>query len=145
LAGLTPWVMAQPVIPALKYEKIVFIHCAGRDPAKPQPSPVDNTAYKLIGPKWSTLPAPYVAPNGAVNEIKLAFEAWDAVSHVSSAVTEKTSFYKFSSPRKPMKGPTRVHEGWTQKRGQEADSGDYNGSCRSHHQVRRSRSEASKG
>lgn len=86
LAALTPAILAQPVIPAPKYEKIVFIHYAKpSNPGRPQPPPADNAAYKLIGPKWRVLPVSYVidpdgAPEGAVTEIKSAFEAWDEVT-----------------------------------------------------------------
>ncbi len=87
LVALTPAISAQPVIPAPKYEKIVFIHYAKPSSSgKPQPPPpVDNTAYKLIGPKWSVTPVSYVidpdgAPYGAVTEIKLAFETWDGAT-----------------------------------------------------------------
>jgi len=80
---------AEPPIPVKKYEKIVFIHYAKPDPGKPQPPPpppVDNTAYKLIGPKWFVLPVSYVidpdgAPTGAVTEITLAFETWDKATN----------------------------------------------------------------
>lgn len=77
---------AEPPILAKKYERIVFVHYTKpSDPGKPQRPPVDNTAYKLIGPKWSALAISYVidpdgAPNGAVDEIKLAFETWDKVT-----------------------------------------------------------------
>jgi len=74
----------KPITPP-QLKEITFIHYARPDtPGKPQPPPVDNTAYELLG---LVLPGnvtycvnPRGAPAGALAEIESAFETWDAVT-----------------------------------------------------------------
>jgi hypothetical protein len=76
--------LKRPITPP-QLKEITFIHYAKPDkPGKPQPSPVDNTAYKLWGFYLPGALTYYVNPNGApvgaLAEIKSAFETWDAVT-----------------------------------------------------------------
>lgn len=74
----------KPITPP-QLKEITFIHYAKPDkPGKPEPPPVDNTAYKLLGlylPGTVTYHVnPYGGPIGALVEIELAFETWDGVT-----------------------------------------------------------------
>lgn len=71
----------KPITPP-QLKEITFIHYARL--GKPQPPPVDNTAYKLLGVFLPGTVTYYVnpsrAPVGALAEIESAFETWDAVT-----------------------------------------------------------------
>jgi hypothetical protein len=74
----------KPITPP-QLKEITFIHYAGPDrPGRPQPSPVDNSAYELLGVFLPDTVTYYVnpsgAPVGALAEIESAFETWDAVT-----------------------------------------------------------------
>jgi len=74
----------KPITPQ-QLKEITFVHYAKPDkPGKPQPPPVDNTAYELLGlylPGAVTYHVnPSGAPIGAFAEVELAFETWDAVT-----------------------------------------------------------------
>ena len=74
----------KPITPP-QLKEITFIHYAKPDkPGKPQPPPVDNNAYELLGVCLPGLVTYHVnpsgAPIGASAEIELAFETWDAVT-----------------------------------------------------------------
>jgi len=74
----------KPITPP-QLKQITFIHYAGPDrPGRPQPSPVDNAAYGLLGVFLPDTVTYYVnpsgAPVGALVEIQSAFETWDAVT-----------------------------------------------------------------
>lgn len=87
LLGLSSVVLAaepakKPITPP-QLKEITFIHYAAK-PGKPQPPPVDNTAYKLLGVKLPGTVSYYVNPSGAtagaLTEIEVAFETWDRVT-----------------------------------------------------------------
>jgi hypothetical protein len=74
----------KPITPP-QLKEITIIHYAKPDrPGKPQPSPVDNTAYELLGVFLPDTATYYVnpsgAPVGALAEIQSAFETWDTVT-----------------------------------------------------------------
>lgn len=79
----------KPITPP-QLKEITFIHYARPDrpgpdrPGKPQPPPVDNTAYELLELFLPDIVTYYVnpsgAPVGALGEIESAFETWDAVT-----------------------------------------------------------------
>ncbi len=67
----------------------VFLHYEHPGKPTPKPTPIPepkvNDYFLLLGPKWFTLPVNYTinrtnAPLGAENEVKAAFEAWDAAT-----------------------------------------------------------------
>jgi len=77
---------AKKPITSPQLKEITFIHYAKPDkPGKPQPPPVDNTAYTLWGLYLPRAVTYYVNPSGgpigALTEIELAFETWDAVTN----------------------------------------------------------------
>lgn len=71
----------KPITPP-QLKEISFIHYAR--PGTPQPSPVDNTVYELLGVFLPDTATYYVNPRGApvdaLAEIQSAFETWDAVT-----------------------------------------------------------------
>jgi hypothetical protein len=89
LLGLSSIVSAgeplkKPITPP-QIKQITFVHYARPDrTGKPQPSPVDNYAYELLGLRLPDTVTYYVnprgAPVGAIAEIESAFETWDAVT-----------------------------------------------------------------
>ncbi|MBI4215982.1 MAG: matrixin family metalloprotease [Chloroflexi bacterium] len=95
LSLAAPVAMAKPGKPITpKVLEAVFIHY--EEPAKggrpaPTPTPVDNTYYQLLGPKWDLAKypsgVPYIVnpsggPAGAVAEVRAGLEAWDAATGV---------------------------------------------------------------
>jgi len=76
----------KPITPP-QLKQVILIHYAQPDglpgkPGKPPPEEKVYTNYKLLGPKWVSLPVSYVidpdyGPAGAAAEVYEAFEAWD--------------------------------------------------------------------
>jgi hypothetical protein len=89
ILGLSSMVSAaepakKPITPP-QLKEITIIHYAKPDRVgRPQPPPVDNTAYELLGlflPGTVTYSVnPGRAPVGALAEIQSAFETWDVVT-----------------------------------------------------------------
>lgn len=76
--------LKKPITPP-QLKEITLIHYAKPDrPGNPQPTPVDNSAYELLGVVLTDTATYYVnpggAPVGALTEIESAFETWDAVT-----------------------------------------------------------------
>jgi len=86
---LAPVALAASSKPREPLEKVTFIHYkkdfARPDNAKVSPTPV---CYKLLGPKWKSLPVGYVVnPNGydagfVTNAISAAVTEWDSYTSV---------------------------------------------------------------